>query len=124
MREIKFRAWSELNKHMYPQTGATFEISADGKIAHTYGIYQQKLVLMQYIGRKDKNGTEIYKSDLVEYPETSFPLEVVWDDFSCGFMLRNANGVLSKIPSEEAMAKYGLKIGNIYENKELLGEKL
>ncbi len=78
---------------------------------------------LQFIGREDKDGKEIYESDLVEYPITSFPLEVIWDDFSCGFMLRNAKGALSKMPSEETMAEYSINIGNIYSNPELLEVK-
>ena len=53
MREIKFRAWNNAEKKMYPEVE---------DIRERYEIY-----LMQYTGLKDKNGKEIYEGDIVEY---------------------------------------------------------
>ena len=59
MREIKFRAW--INKReMLSSSRTELEISLRGFTQ------SPDYILMQYIGRKDKNGKEIYEGDLVK----------------------------------------------------------
>lgn len=52
MREIKFRAWDNIDNKM---------------IYDTYNIFEQwpNIYIMQYTGLKDKNWKEIYEDDLV-----------------------------------------------------------
>lgn len=67
------------------------------------------VILMQYTGLKDKNGTEIYEGDIVKATKENIPLIVVfWDDFTASFNGTKDNYLHSEI------------IGNIYENPELL----
>ena len=75
-----------------------------------------------YIGRKDKIGKAIYSCDIVEYPVTSFPLEVVWEDTVCGNKLRDKKGNLLQLPSYDMMRKFSLIIGNKWDNPELMEE--
>ena len=83
----------------------------------------QNLHLMQYTGLKDKNGKEIYEGDIVkhEHPYKKEPeiKEIYFDEELCEFGLRMSNALLHRQFSDEFEV-----IGNIYENPELIHEKL
>ena len=66
MREIKFRGWNGVEM-LKPQ-----DLSQSGKFWQWLG--NVDAVLMQYIGRKDKNGVEIYEGDILKAHG-----EVVWN---------------------------------------------
>lgn len=77
MREIKFRAWDEINKEMvYQSTGCNG--MTNSKILQRYEI------VMQYTGLKDKNGKEIYEGDI--YKRYNYIYKVIWVQNKCSFM--------------------------------------
>ena len=102
-----------------------------------YEIYSQ-VVLMQYTGLKDKNGTEIYEGDVVKILYTDWPSQtnepgtleeyldslartkvVIWS-VQGFYVSESVDGYAESMEP----GKYGYieVIGNIYENKELLDE--
>ncbi len=110
MREIKFRGWNKVHKHM------TYDLCSSEQ-RHTL-VWE----LMQYTGLKDKNGTEIYEGDICEYEDGEYSfIAIVEPDYVNWFL----KGVSPKdnfnINGFHDCGKSWLEIiGNIYENPELL----
>ncbi|MDO8885752.1 YopX family protein [Candidatus Oleimmundimicrobium sp.] len=114
MRKIKFRAWNELTKIMIDLkkiTPLALSLDTDGLFIP----FSDGLPLMQYTGLIDKNGKEIYESDLLKDNQGDIR-EVIFEDG--GFWCKYPNGQ-KYMPSEE----FREVIGNVYENSELLKEK-
>ena len=139
MREIKFRAWDEMNKIMHYDV----EFIRSGNSANDWIIFksdkqkledkkvldnpyfQQQIKLMQFTGLKDKNGKEIHEGDVVEYQDQIYTVN--YD--LCSFYMR---GCGTKIFVAEKFGNPGCctgsnsfcigveVVGNIYENSELL----
>lgn len=121
MREIKFRAFLKSNQLMY--NVLTLDIidnkvliNNEEKQLRGYVKYQD-VGLMQYTGLKDKNGKEIYDGDILIDEHNEEYCEVIFEcgKFVCNFETNSID--LSDISDELIV------IGNIYENKELIGDK-
>ena len=134
MRTIKFRVWDKEIKKMHicgedVHDEITFENETNK--AYYYNLQNgcgslredSDYVLMQYIGLKDKNETEIYEGDIVrilggeyeqgfyEWNETVIIKDLVYDGFNLMMTINQiGNGAIEVI-------------GNIYENKNLLRQE-
>jgi uncharacterized phage protein (TIGR01671 family) len=121
MREIRFRAWDDEVKVMYYRIGLTpFEIllyedvgnkMKVPEIVGRIGIERDEIHVMQYTGLKDKNGKEIYESDIVA--TDGYGNQKVHYDAPM-FRVGNLDSL------EYWTGKDVEVIGNIYENPELL----
>ena len=127
MRDIKFRAWDKRVKKMLQ--GVDFEITFVGD---TFGVYWKNVclggnmqsskdldgfILMQYIGRKDKNSVEIYEGDIIKRFGGKQPFLIVFDKFG-RFVMQvygevHATCDFTNISDEDIEV-----IGNIYEDKQ------
>lgn len=114
MREIKFRCWFEsLEKMKY----SDFDEGRDC-INNTLEIFNKKQKLMQYTGLKDKlNQNEVYEHDIINHVQFGF-LKVEWDYRDTGWICLSKN--YRKYRLSEVLLLGGIRVGNIYENKELL----
>lgn len=135
MREIKFRCWDKEYEKMtcfddedYQYTPPlVFRLDQVFKKDSNYDDYEDfeynditdEIEIMQYTGLHDKNGKEIYEGDIVKsfFVDTDeagneiykyYIIEVKYDEVLCSYNIDKFMNLK--------------KIGNIYENKELLNE--
>ena len=149
MREIKFRVWHTKSKQWAPYLNGLAIRVTDGKLVTAVSDkllspVSDEFIYQQYTGLKDKNKKEIYEGDIVK----AFLEE--WDrGEDLFFAEKTIYGVVKINPSRTGMiirkvdceeedlkphflegkfkkikTKYDEVIGNIYENPELLKEKL
>ena len=129
MREIKFRAWSEL-RGMCLVKGLEFIknlISTPTDDGNFWVDSFDDMHLMQYTGLKDKNGKEIYDGDIMRNSPARW--EIVFNKgcfcHKClGYYDERDNYTIVKSQPEIHLALRALRgaeiIGNIYENPELI----
>lgn len=125
MREIKFRAWFNVAPIWWK--GRMFYSDEESTVSDWFAevqIEQENATIMQYTGLKDKNGKEIYESDILCWlgyevkdgkqvrPKRRLVIGDHWinDCFH-----------LSNIISNNGTAEI---IGNVYENPELLEDAI
>ena len=127
MREIKFRCWDgESMEFPFQIDFSTNKIHLHNTLVKNYWVDLENVILMQYTGLKDKNGKEIYESDILRdtYPNSLHPYyEVVWDTNK--WMIKPTEysikrGMSDKEDYFELNTDYLEVIGNIYENPEMI----
>lgn len=130
MREIKFRAWDKKQQQMFSHkdlmdfTGGAVPFYRE--LYHAgielpailLPINQGHIVLMQYIGRRDSKGTEIYEGDIVR-DNKGRALEVFQNELSLMWWFLEADGD-GKSHVEHMYWENIEVIGNVFENPELM----
>lgn len=123
MREIKFRAWDNVQEVMLSVENIDFRNDLitfnedDNSLTDTF----EMITLMQYTGMKDKNGKEIYEGDIVG--SLCMRAEVIFEDGSFRFKWLDKITKRVRKYNEPMFKNTNIVfevIGNIYENKELL----
>ena len=104
-RPIKFRAWDTVYNQLIHNAQANLGYFLDD---------DKRWVLMQYTGMPDKNGKEIYESDILRGDHTDPNCMVKFKDGCFGIDSEDGWLDLKQFCHEEEV------IGNIHENPELL----
>lgn len=147
-REIKLRAWDEINKIMHynfqfvksGDEGNDWIIFISDKQPIDYSwdknpYFSQQLKITQFTGLLDKNGKEIYEGDILNIEDCELiivnnhspngPDEKMIDSIvtvfyeGCSFCFTHPNSNTSCPIDYDEMGKIEV-IGNLYENPELL----
>ena len=136
MREIKFNAWIKETKKMIDVAFINFPartiLESKGNYKHEGHCFED-IELLQYIGLNDKNGKEIFESDIVK-DDWGRIMEVVFNEEKAKFQFRliRVEGEHSHWANNFVWAdmtdwfengnNYVEVIGNVYENGGLLNE--
>lgn len=133
-REIRFRIWDSEENKFYEPTFEAYKgnlheiiISLSGglSIRTMHGLYgtdddgnllTDRYKLMQYTGLKDKNGKDIYESDIVRFRSYA-PTIVVFSERDLGFRTNRPPETGMVIMSEGYSYEV---IGNIHQDSHLL----
>ena len=127
-REIKFRAWHTKQQKMYSATELgkdQMTLSVDGRgFINVHGCSRELstfagdiMIPMQYTGRKDKDGVEIFEEDLLLAKMEGSLQENLYlvEDIRVFYLDSNTPDLYVRINECKV-------IGNAYENPELLEE--
>jgi hypothetical protein len=111
-RPIKFRVW-DLNDLSMWRWKDMLKIPIN---VFFENYKTDRFILMQYTGLKDKNGKEIYESDLLKWKGGRIT-EVTWHKYTASFdcIAHNSNGVPR--PLSDRVDLYAEIIGNMEETE-------
>jgi len=123
-RGIKFRYFNTASKEMIYDCGllpssheASYSCGSDGHYINPSR--DDKRILMQYTGLKDKNGKEIFDGDIVK-TATDKNMVVGWSERFASFVIKREGWMFQHWFGEAFESTDCEIIGNIHENPELL----
>jgi uncharacterized phage protein (TIGR01671 family) len=128
MRQIKFRIYDTKRKEWLHDTEHAINLFGeiimlgemymrpDGKSAVSIKELND-LVAMQFTGREDRYGNEIFEGDIIKPCNGHAPVEDFWDDLEASFEVLGDMGHLGDVLAAFPDSKV---IGNVHDNPELL----
>lgn len=135
MRDIKFRAWDNLEKRMRKVVSLHWQgdklVSARLEGDNEPIPIERRLVIEKFISLKDKNNKNIYVEDIVEVKHSDWTEPTIHVVKWCGdekYPAFNLKPELDEAVNSIALVAqsdfFSVKVvGNIHENPELLEEK-
>lgn len=134
MREIKFRAWDKREKVMHQRVHEWYDSLGDRKgepmqTEDYFGALFEATMsedsevlryeVMQYTGRKEMNGVEIYEGDIVQLSNGSMG-NVTWAENYTRFCFCIGQNIMMPVTFKTIIEWELTVCGNIYENPELI----
>lgn len=119
MRTPDYRCWGIKEKqylklHSIHLSTKRVIVSTFGRGGGNVSMFFSEVILEQYTGLKDENGTKIYEGDVVRYDAIDY--EYYWDETLQGFNIRRADGNQRIYGSASyESVKYGRVVGNVHE---------
>ena len=126
MNNLKFRAWDKKHKEMFEVIKIEFHPNIFYMAKEPAWIViraKNEIELMQSTGLKDKNGVEIYEGDIIDVGTRIPFLNKIQRDEETAYLKLvplDKRWTESYFTNFEDKNRYEV-VGNIYENKELLG---
>ena len=132
MREIKFRAWDKKKG----QFVTVYNLPIEGSIADLKWSLKpedENIILMQFTGLHDKNGKEIWEGDVVNVTRDLVAkispaigvIKYFGDHFGISDRVEGHHTSLYDVAYSKCFYWHDVEVlGNIYENPELLKDKV
>lgn len=114
-RPIKFRAWDNIHKCFDDTIAANILLQMHEPSEDVDKEYGTRFFLMQFTGLHDKNGKEIYESDIVQHEAWDYPFEIIFNQEYARFVCKMKSGLSHYIDHVRMFV-----VGNVYETPHLL----
>ena len=138
MRIPDYRVWVKKEKKMYGieydgyvdyirACGEPDALGTDVQIIDETGTYQSysfdEVEVMEYTGRKDKNGIKIYEGDVLYYRLLEQNYLVQWDNHNAKFSAVGGRNTFDSNAYRASAFDQMEIVGNVYENPNLMEGK-
>ena len=125
MRQTKFRAWDKKSKKMLIDGFIIYYTGVAIKYLDVRHSSIDELIVMEWTGKKDRNGKDIFEGDIVDNGFKFAPSKGVVKFWEASFRVAplEGSGIFSLGMTGQMCSGKMKVIGNIYENSNLLEKK-